>query len=69
LGASIFAGMLIGLIMDKIKALQKSRVINTQSPTTQRIAFKRKNSLRKYTQRKQSVLPLSEFSFRKKSLI
>ena len=52
--------MLLGLIIDKIKTIRKNSELSQESSP---VKFQRKNSLRKYTLRKNSGIPVSELFF------
>lgn len=53
-GTSILGGLLFGLILDKAKILSTIMSGKSNSP------LKRKNSLRKYSLRKNSGIPVSK---------
>lgn len=57
LGSSIISGLLLGLIVDKIKSIKKNG--DNLKGIVEIPALQRKNSLRKYTQRKNSGVPVS----------
>lgn len=57
IGSAIISGLFIGLLIDKIKTLANI-LPGQKKPEQERVAFKRKNSLRKYTQRKNSAGPI-----------
>ncbi len=52
LATSIVGGVFLGLLIDKLKTLRKVMIEKTASP------IKRRNTIRKYSQRKQSGVPI-----------